>query len=346
MHQIALPVAYLILNINPILQLGPLAIHWYGLAYVVGISVGLWTILRYSRRLGLSSEQVFRVFWWAAIGGLVGGRLYFVVQQPDLVSHYLEQPLNIIAVWNGGMAFFGAIFLGLVTVAVVSWRKHLPIWLAFDVAAVFAAVGQIFGRVGNLINGDILGYQAGILATRPTVCTQTPCLGFVADPHIMPWAMVYANPHAFAPLYTPFQPAAAYEMLMNLALLALLLPLRLRLPRIKMGLLSLVYLAGYAMSQIVVFFFRGTEPVTPFLGITIFKQAQWTGIILLLALIPYGVLLLRTSRPWSGWAEPGTSISLPASPTPSASTQAERRPEETRTVLPLIGEETRPTSPE
>ena len=68
-----------------------------------------------------------------------------------------------------------------------------------------------------------------------------------------------------------------------------------------MGLLSLVYLAGYALSQIVIFFFRGTEPITPFLGITIFKQAQWTGIILLLALIPYGVVLLRTSRPWSGW---------------------------------------------
>src|SRR5579871_4944861 len=239
MHQITLPLAYLILNIDPILQLGPLAIRWYGLAYVVGISVGLWTILRYAHRLGLSSEQVFRVFWWTAIGGLLGGRLYFVLQQPDLVQHYLEQPLNILAVWNGGMAFFGAIFLGLATVALVSWRQQLPIWLAFDVATLFAAIGQIFGRVGNLINGDILGYQAGTLATRPSLCAQAPCLGLVADPHIMPWAMVYANPHAFAPLYIPFQPAAAYEMGMNLALLALLLPLRLQLPRLKMGLLSL-----------------------------------------------------------------------------------------------------------
>ena len=124
--------AYLILNLDPILHLGPLPIHWYGLAYVVGISIGLWAMLRYAKRLGLDAEQVYPVFWWAALGGLIGGRLYFVIQQPDLVDHYLKQPLNIIAVWDGGMAFFGAIFLGLATVAFVSWRKHLPIWLALD----------------------------------------------------------------------------------------------------------------------------------------------------------------------------------------------------------------------
>ena len=308
------PLCYLIINLDPVVHLGPLAIHWYGLAYVVGISLGLWTILRYARRLELDTELVFKVFWWAALGGLIGGRLYFVLQQPDLVQQYLLQPLNIIAVWNGGMAFFGAIFLGLATVAVVSWRNHVPIWLALDIAALFAAVGQIVGRVGNLINGDILGYQAGTLATRPSLCAQAPCIGFLSDPHTLPWAMVYANPHAFAPLYTPFQPAAAYEMLLNLLVLALLFPLRLRLPQIKMGLVSLVYLAGYAISQIAVFFFRGTEPITPFLGLTIFKQAQWTGIAVLVALIPYGVLLQRTSGPWSGAKKTSLRTDLPAPP--------------------------------
>jgi phosphatidylglycerol:prolipoprotein diacylglycerol transferase len=316
--------AYLILNLDPTLHLGPLPIHWYGLAYVVGISVGLWAMLRYAKRLGLDPEQVYPVFWWAALGGLIGGRLYFVIQQPDLVDHYLKQPLNIIAVWDGGMAFFGAIFLGLATVAFVSWRKQLPIWLALDMAAFFAAVGQIFGRFGNLVNGDILGYQAGTLVHAPNTCLNAPCIGFVSDPHILPWAMVYANPHAFAPLYTPFQPAAAYEMLLNLVVLALLFPLRLRLPRIKMGLVSLVYLAGYAISQIVVFFFRGTEPTTPFLGITIFKQAQWTGIGVLLALIPYGVLLLRTSRPWNGIAQGGSQASIPAPASLDGSVQTEQ----------------------
>ncbi len=291
--------SYIVINIDPVFHIGPLAIHWYGVAYVVGICIGLWAILRYAQRLGLDQENVYKIFWWAALGGLIGGRLYFVIQQPNLVNDYLKNPINIIAVWNGGMAFFGAIFLGIATVAFVAWRKRLPIWLTLDIAVFFAAVGQIFGRFGNLVNGDILGYQAGNLSTAPDTCINAPCVGIVSAPHILPWATVYVNPHSFAPLLTPFQPAAAYEMVMNLILLAILFPLLLRLPRIKMGLVSLVYLAGYAITQIIVFFFRGSEPITPFLGITVFKQAQWTGIIVLILLIPYYFLIQRTSRPWT-----------------------------------------------
>lgn len=291
--------SYIVINIDPVFYIGPLAIHWYGVAYVVGILIALWAILRYVHRLGLDQENVYKIFWWAALAGLVGGRLYFVIQQPNLVNDYLKNPINIIAVWNGGMAFFGAIFLGMATVAFVAWRRRLPIWLTLDIAVFFAAVGQIFGRFGNLVNGDILGYQTGNLSTAPDTCINAPCVGIVSAPHILPWATVYVNPHSFAPLLTPFQPAAAYEMVMNLILLAILVPLLLRLPRIKMGLVSLVYLAGYAITQIIVFFFRGSEPITPFLGITVFKQAQWTGIIVLVLLIPYYFLLQRTSRPWT-----------------------------------------------
>src|SRR5579885_2261867 len=181
MPQSAFTLAYIIININPVFYLGPLQIHWYGVAYVVGIVIALWAILRYAKRLGLDSEIVYSVFWWAALAGLIGGRLYFVIQQPDLVTNYLEKPLNIIAVWNGGMAFFGAIFLGIATVAFVSWRIKLPVWLALDIATFFAAVGQIFGRFGNLVNGDIVGYAAGTLSVPPdtnscALPTSAPCL--------------------------------------------------------------------------------------------------------------------------------------------------------------------------
>jgi phosphatidylglycerol:prolipoprotein diacylglycerol transferase len=296
--------SYIIINIDPVFYIGPLAIHWYGVAYVVGIMIGLWAILRYTKRLGLNPEIVYSVFWWAALAGLIGGRLYFVIQQPDLVSNYLEKPLNIIAVWNGGMAFFGAIFLGLATVAFVSWRRKLPIWLALDIATFFAAVGQIFGRFGNLVNGDIVGYPAGTLSVPPDTShcalpASAPCLGSVSDPHVLPWATLYTNPHAFTQTSVPVHPAAAYEMLMNLILLAILIPLLLRLPRIKMGLVSLVYLVGYAITQFIVFFFRGSEPIVPFLGIDALKQAQWTAIFVLIAMIPYYYLIRRTSRAWT-----------------------------------------------
>jgi phosphatidylglycerol:prolipoprotein diacylglycerol transferase len=296
--------SYIIINIDPVFTIGPLAIHWYGVAYVVGISIALWAILRYAKRLGLDTEIVYSVFWWAALGGLIGGRLYFVIQQPDFVTNYLEKPLNIIAVWQGGMAFFGAIFLGVATVAFVSWRRKLPIWLAIDIATFFAAIGQIFGRFGNLVNGDIVGYSAGTLSVLPDInsCARpssAPCLGFVSDPNVVPWATLYTNPHAFIQTTVPVHPAAAYEMLLNLVLLAILLPLLLRLPRIKMGLVSLVYLTGYAITQIIVFFFRGSEPTVPFLGIDALKQAQWTAIFVLIAMIPYYFAIRRTSRAWT-----------------------------------------------
>jgi phosphatidylglycerol:prolipoprotein diacylglycerol transferase len=309
--------AYIIINIDPVFNIGPLAIHWYGVAYVVGISIALWAILRYARRLGLHADIVYSVFWWAALGGLIGGRLYFVIQQPDLVSNYIEKPINIIAVWNGGMAFFGAIFLGTATVAFVAWRRKLPIWLALDIATFFAAVGQIFGRFGNLVNGDIVGYPAGTLSVPPdtSACalpSSAPCLGSVSDPNVVPWATLYTNPHAFTQTSVPVHPAAAYEMLMNLVLLAILLPLLLRLPRIKMGLVSLVYLVGYGLTQFIVFFWRGSEPTVPFLGIDALKQAQWTAIFVLIAMIPYYFFIQRTSHAWTKEEADTVNAAFPA----------------------------------
>ena len=167
---------YVYINIDPILaQLGPLQLHWYGLMYVVGILMGLWAIRGYSARKGIDQNLVYRLLWWCVAAGLIGGRLYFVIQQPDLWSHYILQPWRILATWEGGMAFFGAIFL---VIATLFWRARTervnPLVL-IDAAVLLGAVGQIFGRVGNLINGDIIGY-----------------------PSTLPWSTVYQNPQSWA----------------------------------------------------------------------------------------------------------------------------------------------------
>ncbi len=297
----SLPLAYLILNIDPILlRLGPFAIHWYGLAYVVAIVIGLLVVLRWARAEGIHDDQAWGLFVWAAIAGLIGGRLYFVIQQPDLWEHYLLQPLNIIAVWKGGMAFFGAIFLGTAALVWAAPRYGLNRFIVMDGGALFAAVGQIFGRFGNIVNGDILGLPAaGPGFSLPAdACAHAPCITYVADPHVLPWAIVYANPGSFAPQGIPFQPAPVYEMLINLIALAILLPLRYKLPRLRAGLFFLLYLALYAVGQFVVFFFRGSEPATPFLGLDGLKQAQWTAVFVLLACIPLYWLIQRFSGPW------------------------------------------------
>jgi phosphatidylglycerol---prolipoprotein diacylglyceryl transferase len=269
---------YIYINIDPVLlHLGPLAVRWYGLMYVVGIAVGLWVIKGYTERKGINQDMVYRVLWWCIAAGLIGGRLYFVIQQPDLYQDYILKPQNILATWEGGMAFFGAIFLVIPT---LFWRARVerinPLVL-IDAGVLFAAAGQIFGRIGNLINGDIIGY---------------------VSPQI-PWSTVYQNPNSWACLdpttcNVPVQPAAGYELLINLILLGLLLFLARRVRR--PGLLMLVYLFGYCITQFLVFFTRANVLVNVF-GITVFKQAQWTALVVFVILLPITYLVLRYSKP-------------------------------------------------
>jgi phosphatidylglycerol---prolipoprotein diacylglyceryl transferase len=295
------PLAYLVINIDPIaLKIGGLEIRWYGLAYVLAISVALAAILRTAELLGITREHVWNIFLGTAIAGLIGARLYFVIQQPDLVETYLKHPLNILAVWNGGMAFFGAIFLGAPTAAYLAWRGGLSPWIALDLGGLFAAVGQMFGRLGNLVNGDIVGYAAGHPLIPGNVCTSAPCIASVPDPHVLPWATAYVNPNNnFASLGVPYQPAAAYEIIINLVALAILWPLRLILPKkYQAGSFFALYVAFYSIGQFIVFFARSNVFVS-FLGNSSLKQAQWTAIFTFIGIaLFYWFVMRRFSKPW------------------------------------------------
>jgi len=268
---------YIYINIDPVLiHLGPLPLRWYGLMYVVGIVVALWVIRGYTDRKGITQDMVYRILWWCVAAGLIGGRLYFVIQQPNLVSYYLAQPIHIIATWEGGMAFFGAIFLVIPTIFWRSRVERINPLVTIDAGVLFAAAGQIFGRVGNIINGDIIGYHS-----------------------TLPWSTVYQNPNSWACLNpatcnVPVQPAALYEMITNIVLLAVMLYLARRLTR--PGILMLVYLYAYAITQFLLFFVRDNLIVS-FLGLNWgLKQAQWTSLVLFIALLPITYLVLRYSK--------------------------------------------------
>jgi phosphatidylglycerol:prolipoprotein diacylglycerol transferase len=303
---------YIHINIDPALHLGPLKLTWYGLAYVIGILMGLWFIRRYTDRKGISQDQVYRVLWWCVIAGVIGGRLYYVVQQPDLVHGYLLQPWRILATWEGGMAFFGAIFA---VVPILFWRAkrmRLNPLVMLDAGALFAACGQIFGRFGNLVNGDIIGYQS-----------------------TLPWSTVYDHPNSWAcpnPLtcHVPVQPAAAYELLLNLIMLTVLVILSRRYR--KPGALMATYLFGYTITQFVVFFVRANTIVS--LGPLDWglKQAQWTSMIVFLLLIPVTIWFMRTRN---------------AQPVPAGEVAATYGiPQEPKLVLPDDDEDNDATSEE
>jgi phosphatidylglycerol---prolipoprotein diacylglyceryl transferase len=240
----------IVVNIDPVaLAIGPFTIRWYGLMYVVAIVIGLLVAWPYARYRGISSDDFEKVVLWAVPAGLVGARLYYDLQQP--LGQYLTDPVRLIAVWEGGMAFYGAIFAVVLTVIFLCWRFKIPVWGFLDVAVLFASVGQFFGRIGNIINGDVLGY-----------------------PTTLPWGFVYANPNSFAPSHEiAYQPAAVYEAIGNIILFSILWFFR---KRVKPGILFFIYIFGYSTFQIIVFFWRDNSIVVGGL-----KQAQMTAIIVI-----------------------------------------------------------------
>ena len=267
------------ININPVFQLGPFTIHWYGVFYALAfIAAYRFGALPLALRKGVSRALAERITVWTIVFGLLGARLYYDIQQPDFVHNYLLQPINLIAFWNGGMAFFGAIIAGFLTLAVCAWRYRINPWMVLDGGVLFAVVGQPIGRIGNLINGDILG-----------------------SPSSLPWATAYtfespAGSGHCAILQPGFlcgvgyQPAALYEALGTI-LIGLLLYALLR-RGVRDGIIAIVYVGLYAISQLILFEFRKSEPSGP-LGL---REAQWTAIAMVVLAVPaLTVLWLRTA---------------------------------------------------
>jgi len=264
------------------LQLGPLAIRWYGIAYAVAFLVGAKLALLHTRRRGIPDTATNSIIFWAIVCGLVGARLYFVVQSGLL--WYLTHPVHILAFWEGGMAYFGAIFAVLGVLLVASRRLGVNFWILLDAGVLFAAAGQPIGRLGNIMNGEILG-----------------------PPSSLPWAFAYTNPQSMAPhLGVAYQPAAAYEGLAALAILACLLLLRRR--GVPDGVLGISYLVLYCISQLIVFFWR-TDYETPVIWLGL-RQAQLTAIAVLILVVPPVIYFWRRSTGRGSRAKPLPNQSL------------------------------------
>lgn len=261
------------IGIDPVaFSIGGLKIHWYGIMIAIGLYAGIQVALRDSPRRGITRDQLLNVALLAAVLGIAGGRLYYVVQNNP--SFFWHHPDQIIAVWQGGMAFYGAIFGGGLALAISSWRWHIPFWSLLDVGALGLTIGQVFGRVGNLINGDIVGYKTN------------------------GWGVEYTNPNTFGPLNTPVQPANLYELLIALALFLILWNLRKRIH--PDGMLAMLYIVLYSISQFFIFFLR--DNIVILYGL---KQAQVTAIVVTILTLPViAYLLLKDHRHPEALVEP------------------------------------------
>src|SRR5579864_6743468 len=229
----------------------------------LGLYAGIQVALRDSPRRGIGRDQLLNVALVAAVLGIIGGRLYYVVQNNP--SFFLHHPAQILAVWQGGMAFYGAIIGGGIAMLLSAWRWQIPLWSLFDVGALGMTIGQTIGRVGNIINGDIVGYKTS------------------------GWGFEYTNPNTFGPLNTPVQPANLYELLISLALFLVLWNLRKRIH--PEGMLAAIYVVLYSVTQFFIFFLR--DNVVVFYGL---KQAQVTAIVAIILTLPVIAYLLRKER--------------------------------------------------
>jgi phosphatidylglycerol:prolipoprotein diacylglycerol transferase len=144
-------------NIDPVaLQIGPLAIRWYSLAYVAGILIGWWIVKWIDRKNPLLSKQAYDdIIVYAIVGIMLGGRLGYVLFYQ--YAYYLEYPLEALKIWHGGMSFHGGL-IGFLTAFALFCRKHKIAFLTLcDRLAVVAPIGIFFGRIANFINGELYG---------------------------------------------------------------------------------------------------------------------------------------------------------------------------------------------
>lgn len=242
-------------QIDPVaFELGPLAVHWYGLMYLVGFGsawlLGRWRVKQHLTRVSLVNFE--DMLFLAMLGAILGGRIgYALFYQP---GYYLQHPLEILFLWQGGMSFHG----GLIGVVLSLWlfgrRKQYRFLELGDLVAPLVPLGLAAGRLGNFINGELWG--------RPTT---------------LPWGMAFPGAQDGLARH----PSQLYQFALEGLLLFSILWWFARKPRAT-GQISAVFLMGYGLLRFAAEF--GREPDV-FLGLlwANLSMGQWLCIPMVIA---------------------------------------------------------------
>lgn len=240
-------------EINPIaLQLGPLSVHWYGLTYLVAFGLFMFLGIRRLQHLASihgtgawSLQDVEDILFMGVMGVVLGGRLGYCLFYKPL--YYAAHPLEIFAVWQGGMSFHGGM-LGVIVAMIWFARSRKRHWLQVtDFVAPCVPTGLAAGRVGNFINGELWG----------RVCSPD-----------LPWGMVFRGAGDL-----PRHPSQVYQFLLEGLLLFVLLWLYARKPRLT-GQVSAAFLFGYGVLRFLAEFFREPDAHLGLLSLGM-SMGQW-----------------------------------------------------------------------
>ena len=254
-------------HIDPIaVELGPLVIRWYSLAYVVGILLGWRYVLRQAQR---PPELVGRIdiddfILWATFGIILGGRLgYVIFYKPGF---FFANPAEIFAVWKGGMSFHGGALGMMLAVALFAWKRRIPVLAMGDLICAAAPIGLFLGRIANFINGELFGRVSDV-----------------------PWAMVFPRG---GPM--PRHPSQLYEAALEGLVLFVILYVAIRHYKAleKPGIVSGLFFIGYAVARATVELVREPDAHLSF----IFAGATMGQLLSLPLLLLGGYLIYRACR--------------------------------------------------
>jgi len=248
-------------DINPLaLELGPLKIHWYGLMYLIGFGAAWWLGTLRARRTGSgwTEQQVSDLVFWGAVGVILGGRAGYVLFYN--FDYFLQDPLWLFAVWQGGMSFHGGLLGVLVVLAVFAHRNRKSFFEIGDFVAPLVPIGLGAGRLGNFIGGEVWGRATDV-----------------------PWAVIFPRSGDNLPRH----PSQLYEMLLEgLALFALLWWYSAK-PRPRMA-VSGLFLLGYGGFRSLVELVREPDGHLGFIAFDWLTMGQ----LLSLPMILLGALLM------------------------------------------------------
>jgi phosphatidylglycerol---prolipoprotein diacylglyceryl transferase len=246
-------------HINPIaLQLGPIAIHWYGLTYLVAFGLFAWLgarrvqLAQFASR-GWTRREVEDLLFYGVLGVVLGGRLGYVLFYKP--GYYAAHPFEIIAVWKGGMSFHGGMLGVIASMALFARMRGRQFLDVADLVAPCVPTGLASGRIGNFINAELPGR--------------------LADPSL-PWGIVYPNA---GPL--PRHPSSLYQFALEGLLLFVLLWFYAKKPR-GLGQVSGAFLFGYGVLRFIAEFFREPDDFLGLLALNL-SMGQWLCVPMIIA---------------------------------------------------------------
>lgn len=263
------------INIDPNLaQLGPFMLSWHGLFSAIGVIAGVTIGVRVAADAGANEEGAYNLALWSVAGGIVGARLFHVV---DNWAYYAPNPIQIVMINEGGIAVYGAVVGGFLTGTLYAMRTRLSVAKVADGGSIGFMLGAAIGRIGDVINGEHRG-----------------------APLDAPYAAVYTHPNTLADPGLPVHLAVGYEMIWDLFVFALLWLMR---GRVRDGVIFWTFLLLYGLGRFWTTFYR-LDQIQAF-GLT---QAQ---LIAVVGMVFGAAMLLRALAVGRFWAEPNERVDEP-----------------------------------